>query len=320
MRIVHFEKEGVSGIAADDGLGWFGVTEREGGFPGTLPELIAQGADLLRTGRDLLVMQAIDLNAIRILPPVPNPSKILCVGLNYDDHLEESGLNKPVYPESFARFATSLIAHREPIRQPFESFTLDYEAELAVVIGRRGRRISRDRALDYVAGYSLFNDATIREFQLRTPQWTMGKNFDATGAFGPWLVTPDALPAGAQGLHVRGRLNGRVMQDASTDQLIFSVPALIEMISVAISQEPSDVIITGTPGGVGAARKPPAFMQPGDVFEVEIERLGVLSNPVHRELQEEAPGSMRKLFSATPGAHGTGRWAAKVRCSLRFSG
>ncbi len=291
MRIAHFEKEGVPGIAADDGLGWFGVTEREGGFPGTLPELIAQGADLLRTGRDLLLMHAIDLNKMQILPPVPNPSKILCVGLNYDDHLEESGLKKPVYPEIFARFATSLIAHREPILQPFESLTLDYEAELAVVIGRRGRRIKRDKALEYVAGYSLFNDATIREFQLRTPQWTMGKNFDATGAFGPWLVTPDALPRGARGLRIQGRLNGRVMQDASTDQLIFGVPALIEMISVAITLEPGDVIITGTPGGVGAARRPPVFMQPGDIFEVEIEGMGVLSNPVQRGLQEEAPRS-----------------------------
>jgi 2-keto-4-pentenoate hydratase/2-oxohepta-3-ene-1,7-dioic acid hydratase in catechol pathway len=289
MRIVHFEKGGAAGIAADDGSGWHGLTEHESGFPGTLPELVAQGADLLRTGRDLLPRQAVDLNAVRILPPVPKPPKILCVGLNYDDHLEESGLKKPVYPEIFARFATSLLAHGQPIRQPPESSTLDYEAELAVVIGRSGRRIDRDKALDHVAGYSLFNDATIREFQLRTPQWTMGKNFDGTGAFGPWLVTPDALPPGARGLRIQGRLNGRVMQDASTGRLIFDVPALIAMISAAISLEPGDVIITGTPGGVGAARKPPVFMQPGDVFEVEIERMGILSNPVQRESEDEAP-------------------------------
>jgi acylpyruvate hydrolase len=288
MRIVHFEKGGIPGIAADAGSGWHGLTERESGFPGTLPQLIAQGADLLRTGKDLLPHHAIDLDAIRILPPVPKPPKILCVGLNYDDHLEESGLKKPVYPEIFARFATSLIAHREPIRLPPESSMLDYETELAVVIGRGGRRIPRERALDHVAGYSLFNDATIRDFQLRTPQWTMGKNFDATGAFGPWLVTSDALPSGASGLRIQGRLNGRVMQDTSTDRLIFGVAALIEMISVAISLEPGDVIITGTPGGVGAARKPPVFMQPGDVFEVEIEGMGVLSNPVQRESEEEA--------------------------------
>jgi acylpyruvate hydrolase len=283
MRIVNFETAGVPGIAANDGSGWHGLTARESGFPGTLPELIAQGADLLRMGRGLLAMHAIELNAVRILPPVQKPPKIICVGLNYDDHLEESGLKKPVYPEIFARFATSLIAHRDPIARPPESSSLDYEAELAVVIGRGGRRIQPEVALDHVAGYSLFNDATIREFQLRTPQWTMGKNFDATGAFGPWLVTPDAVPPGAHGLRIQGRLNGRVMQDSNTDRLIFSVSALIDMISVAMSLGPGDVIITGTPGGVGAARKPPVFMRAGDVFEVEIQGMGVLSNSVQDE-------------------------------------
>jgi len=280
MRIVHFETGGVPGIAADEGSGWHGLTQRDVGFPGTLPELIAQGADLLRIGRSLGQSPAIDLNAVRLLPPVPVPSKILCAGLNYDDHLEESGLKKPAYPDIFVRFATSLIAHQEPIRRPRESIALDYEAELAVVIGKPGRRIPQEQALDHVAGYSLFNDASVRDFQLRTPQWTMGKNFDGTGSFGPWLVTPDAVPPGARGLRIQGRLNGRVMQDARTDLLIFSVPALIEMISVAMSLERGDVIVTGTPGGVGAARKPPVFMQPGDIFEVEIEGLGVLTNPV----------------------------------------
>ena len=280
MRIVNFETRGVPGIAADEGSGWHGLTQRDSGFPGTLPELIAQGADLLHIARSLGPSPAIDLSTVRLLPLVPVPPKILCVGLNYDDHLEESGLKKPAYPEIFARFATSLIAHQEPIRRPRESTALDYEAELAVVIGKPGRRISREQALEHVAGYSLFNDATVRDFQLRTPQWTMGKNFDGTGSFGPWLVTPDSVPPGAQGLRIQGRLNGRVMQDARTDQLIFSVPALIEMISVAISLERGDVIITGTPGGVGAARKPPVFMKPGDIFEVEIEGIGVLTNPV----------------------------------------
>jgi 2-keto-4-pentenoate hydratase/2-oxohepta-3-ene-1,7-dioic acid hydratase in catechol pathway len=283
MRIVHFENGADRGIAADDGSGWRGLSERESGFPGVLPELIARGADLQRAGKSLLSMREIDLGTVRILPPVPNPPKIICVGLNYDDHLQETGLEKPVYPEIFARYATSLIAHGEAIRRPGESSALDYEAELAVVIGRGGRRIHRDRALDHVAGYSLFNDATIRDFQLRTPQWTMGKNFDSTGAFGPWLVTPDALPPGARGLRIQGRLNGQVMQDAHTDQLIFSVPVLIETISVAMSLEPGDVIVTGTPGGVGAARKPPVFMRPGDVFEVEIEGIGILSNRIEDE-------------------------------------
>jgi acylpyruvate hydrolase len=234
----------------------------------------------LRIGRTLGQSPAVDLKVVRLLPPVPVPPKILCVGLNYDDHLEESGLKKPEYPEIFARFASSLIAHQDPIRRPRESTALDYEAELAVVIGKPGRRIPQEQALDHVAGYSLFNDATVRDFQLRTPQWTMGKNFDGTGSFGPWLVTPDALPPGARGLRIQGRLNGRVMQDARTDLLIFSVPVLIATVSVAMSLERGDVIITGTPGGVGVARKPPVFMQPGDIFEVEIEGLGVLTNPV----------------------------------------
>jgi len=280
MRIVHFEKGGARGIAADEGSGWHGLTQRDSGFPGTLPELIAQGADLLRIGRSLGQSPAIDLNAVRLLPPVPVPPKILAVGLNYDDHLAESGLKKPDYPEIFARFATSLIAHQEPIRRPRESTALDYEAELAVVIGKPGRRIPQEQALDHVAGYSLFNDASLRDFQLRTPQWTMGKNFDGTGSFGPWLVTPDAVPPGARGLRIQGRLNGRVMQDSRTDLLIFSVATLIETISVAMSLERGDVIITGTPGGVGAARKPPVFMKAGDIFEVDIEGLGVLTNPV----------------------------------------
>jgi len=283
MRIAHFETGGVQGIAVDDGSGWHGLTQRDKGFPGTLPELIAQGADLLRAGKDLGQAPTIDLNAVRLLPPVPAPPKILCVGLNYDDHLEESGLKRPVYPEIFGRFATSLIAHQAPIRRPRESTALDYEAELAVVIGKPGRRIPREQALHHVAGYALFNDATIRDFQLRTPQWTMGKNFDGTGAFGPWLVTPDAVPPGASGLRIEGRLNGQVMQESRTDKLIFNVSALIEMISVAMSLERGDVIITGTPGGVGAARKPPVYMKSGDVFEVEIEGIGLLSNVVHDE-------------------------------------
>lgn len=281
MRIVSFEKSGVLGIAVEGGAGWRGLTQRESGFPGTLPELIARGVNLNEMGKRLLSAPTVDVDAVRILPPLTEPPKVICVGLNYDDHLEESGLKKPVYPEIFARYASSLIAHGEPIRRPRESSALDYEAELAVVIGKKGRRIQRDQALDFVAGYSPFNDATIRDFQLRTPQWTMGKNFDGTGAFGPWLVTPDAVPPGAAGLRIQGRLNGRVMQESRTDRLIFGVAVLIELISVAMTLEPGDVIITGTPGGVGAARKPPVYMQPGDVFEVEIEGIGILSNPIH---------------------------------------
>ena len=200
MRIVHFEISGAHGIAANEGSGWHGLTQRDAGFPGTLPALIAQGADLLRIGRSLGQSPAIDLDAVRLLPPVPVPPKILCVGLNYDDHLEESGLKKPAYPEIFARFATSLIAHQEPIRRPRESVALDYEAELAVVIGKPGRASSGSRPsiTSRATGGDLFNDASVRDFQLRTPQWTIGKNFDGTGSFGPWLVTPRCRAAGSR--------------------------------------------------------------------------------------------------------------------------
>ena len=290
MRLVTFQRESYAepGILFEDQL----IGLRGAGFT-DLRALIAGGADALDRAQRWLINppggERIEAATASLLAPIPRPPKIVCIGLNYRDHAAESRMAIPDVPTVFAKFPTAAIGHRQPIVLPKASTKPDYEAEFAVVIGRGGRRIKRDRALDHVAGYSLFNDATIRDFQLRTPQWTMGKNFDGTGAFGPWLVTPDALPPGAHGLRIQGRLNGRVMQESSIDKLIFNVPALIEMISVAISLEPGDVIITGTPGGVGAARKPPVFMQPGDVFEVEIEGMGVLSNSVQLESQEGAP-------------------------------
>jgi 2-keto-4-pentenoate hydratase/2-oxohepta-3-ene-1,7-dioic acid hydratase in catechol pathway len=186
----------------------------------------------------------------------------------------------PDYPTLFARFSSSLVAHEVPIIRPSESERLDYEGELVAVIGKTGRRIAKADALEHVAGYSIFNDASIRDFQLRTPQWTMGKNFDGTGAFGPVIVTADELPAGASGLEIETRLNGQVMQRASTDDLIFDVATLVSLISVGITLEPLDLIVTGTPSGVGAVRNPPVFMKAGDVCEVEIERIGVLRNKI----------------------------------------
>jgi acylpyruvate hydrolase len=280
MCIVNFETRGVPGIAADEGSGWHGLSQSDSGFPGTLPELIAQGSDLLHIGRTLGQSAGIDLKAVQLLPPVPAPPKILCVGLNYEDHLEESGLKKPEYPEIFARFASSLIAHQDPIRRPRESTALDYEAELAVVIGKPGRRIPQEQALDHVAGYSVFNDATVRDFQLRTPQWTMGNNFDGTGSFGPWLVTPDAVPPGARGLHIPGAFEWPCRAGFAHRPAHLQCPGADCNSSVAMSLERGDVIITGTPGGVGAAHKPPVFMKAGDIFEVEIEKVGVLTNPV----------------------------------------
>jgi len=214
---------------------------------------------------------------------VRRPGKIVCVGLNYAAHSRESGHEPPAYPTLFARFASSLVGHETPLVRPRVSSELDYEGELAVVIGRGGRHIPRQAALDHVAGYSLFNDASVRDYQRKTPQWTVGKNFDGTGAFGPCLVTPDELPPGCKGLRLQTRLNGRVMQEASTADMLFDVESLIAAISEVMTLEPGDVLVTGTPEGVGHARKPPVFMAPGDVCEVEVEGLGVLRNTVAAE-------------------------------------
>jgi acylpyruvate hydrolase len=192
-------------------------------------------------------------------------------------------MKAPDYPTLFARFSSSLIAHGEPIVRPRISDNLDYEGELLAVIGKGGRCIPRAAALSHVCGYSIFNDGSIRDFQLRTPQWTVGKNFDNTGPFGPVFVSADELPPGAHGLKIETRLNGRMMQSATTADLIFDVATLVALISEAMTLEPGDLIITGTPAGVGAARKPPVFMRAGDVCEVEIEGIGILRNPIADE-------------------------------------
>lgn len=225
----------------------------------------------------------IDLGTVQLLPPLSAPDKIICIGLNYADHSAESGFQQPEYPTVFARFASSLVAHEAPIVRPRVSEQLDYEGELVAIIGRGGRHIDRANALDHVAGYSLFNDASIRDYQFKSPQWIMGKTFDGTGAFGPEFVTADELPRGAAGLKLQTRLNGAVVQEALTNDLVFDVATLVSLVSVAMTLSPGDLIVTGTPSGVGLARKPPLWMKPGDVCEVEIEGLGVLRNPVAEE-------------------------------------
>ena len=222
----------------------------------------------------------VDLAGVAVLPPLESPGKIICVGLNYVDHATESGMKVPEFPALFARFPSSLIGHGEPLLRPAESVKLDYEGELVAVIGKAGRRIAKADALDHVAGYSIFNDGSVRDFQLQTSQWTMGKNFDGTGAFGPVYVTADELPPGARGLRLQTRLNGEVMQSASTDDLMFDVASLVSLISIGITLLPGDIIVTGTPSGVGAARKPPVFMKAGDICEIEIDRIGVLRNRI----------------------------------------
>jgi 2-keto-4-pentenoate hydratase/2-oxohepta-3-ene-1,7-dioic acid hydratase in catechol pathway len=189
----------------------------------------------------------------------------------------------PEYPTVFARFNTGLVGHGQPLIKPKVSDMFDYESELAVIIGRRGRNISAADALSHVAGYSIFNDGSIRDYQLRTPQWTIGKNFDGTGGFGPDFVTSDELPPGAEGLRMTGRLNGETVQQTLTSDLIFNVEKLVSMISTSMTLEPGDVISTGTPSGVGLSFKPPKMMKAGDVFEIEIEKIGTLRNPVVNE-------------------------------------
>jgi 2-keto-4-pentenoate hydratase/2-oxohepta-3-ene-1,7-dioic acid hydratase in catechol pathway len=218
------------------------------------------------------------------LPPVTRPGKIICVGLNYVDHAAESPYKDvPKYPAFFARFATSLIADGAPIIRPDCSHQLDYEGEIAAIIGKTARHVTEERALDHVAGYAIFNDASIRDYQFLAPQWTPGKNFDDTGAFGPEFVTADELPPGADGLALEVFLNGERMQSANTKDMVFSVAALVAKASEFTTLEPGDVIVTGTPAGVGFARKPPVFMKDGDTIEVHVERLGRLSNPVRNQ-------------------------------------
>lgn len=220
-------------------------------------------------------------SAVRLLPPVPNPGKIICVGLNYVDHaVEIDPRNLPDYPTFFGRMATTLVAHNEPLLRPTVSTKLDFEGEMAVIIGKAGRMIDKSRALGHVGGYALFNEGSVRDYQFRTSQWFLGKNFDGTGAFGPELCTPDELPLGAGGLFLATRVNGRVMQEGSTSDMLFGVAALIASLSEAMTLYPGDVIVTGTPSGVGFAQKPPFFLKPGDVCEIELEGYGVLRNPV----------------------------------------
>jgi 2-keto-4-pentenoate hydratase/2-oxohepta-3-ene-1,7-dioic acid hydratase in catechol pathway len=216
------------------------------------------------------------------LAPVPRPGKLICIGLNYRDHAAESNLPIPEKPVVFSKFATAVIGPGEPVVLPTTSGQVDYEAELAVVIGRRAKHVSASRALDYVLGYTAFNDVSARDFQFADGQWQRGKSCDTFAPMGPKIVTVDRVPDPHK-LFIKLTLNGRTMQDSNTDQLIFGVPALVEFLSQTITLEPGDVIATGTPPGVGFARKPPVFLQPGDKMEVIIENVGTLGTPVIAE-------------------------------------
>ncbi|MDH7485528.1 MAG: fumarylacetoacetate hydrolase family protein [Anaerolineae bacterium] len=220
------------------------------------------------------------LSKVHLGPPVPNPGKIIGVGMNYADHAREQNLPPPKAPILFAKFSTAVIGPGEAITWPAEaSSQVDYEAELAVVIGRRARLVTADEAYDYIAGYTIVNDVTARDVQFGDGQWVRGKSFDTFCPMGPYLVTADEV-GDPHKLAIRCQLNGVVMQDSNTDQLIFDIPMLVEFISRTCTLLPGDVICTGTPHGVGVFRDPPVFLKPGDLVEVEIERIGLLSNPV----------------------------------------
>ncbi|MNS42155.1 Ureidoglycolate lyase [compost metagenome] len=203
--------------------------------------------------------------------------------MNYAEHTKESPYEQPSYPSFFPRFSSTLVGHGEPIIRPRVSEELDFEGELVVIIGTGGRHISKERALEHVAGYAIFNEASVRDYQFKSPQWTIGKNFDATGAFGPTFVTADELPPGASGLKLVTRLNGAIVQQGNTADMIFNVVDLISILSEAVTLEPGDLIVTGTPAGIGWARTPKLFMKPGDLCTVEIEGLGTLSNLIADE-------------------------------------
>lgn len=251
------------------------------GLPATLEELL-QRSDGLDEAREAAgrCEKPLALADLTLLPPLQNPAKAFAIGLNYIDHAAESNFEPPRHPVLFQRFPTSWVAHGAPLVRPRVSTQFDYEAELVAVIGKAGRYIAKEDALEHVAGYSIFNEGSIRDYQFRSGQWLWGKNFDRSGGFGPEFVTADELPAGAKGLQLTCRVNGEVLQSANTDSMIFDVATLVAACSEGMALQPGDMIITGTPSGVGLARKPQVWLKPGDICEVEIEGLGVLRNPV----------------------------------------
>jgi 2-keto-4-pentenoate hydratase/2-oxohepta-3-ene-1,7-dioic acid hydratase in catechol pathway len=278
MRVAKVSRGGQVGVAVQTEAGIKAVFSDDA--PSDLDALIASGTGLAKAAEAAADGETVAEHDLIFLPPLVKASKIICLGLNYKDHAAEGGFQVPEFPTIFARFSSSLIGHGAPIIKPSFSDQLDYEGELVAVIGKRGKNIAKDAALDHVAAYSVFNDGSVRDYQMKTPQWTAGKNFDDTGAFGPWLVTPDELPAGATGLRIETRLNGHTVQSASTSDMVFDVADTIALLSTFLTLEAGDVLVMGTPSGIGLARKPPLFMKDGDVCEVEIEKVGLLVNPI----------------------------------------
>jgi 2-keto-4-pentenoate hydratase/2-oxohepta-3-ene-1,7-dioic acid hydratase in catechol pathway len=284
MKLMMFEKAGGAALGLVEGASVIDLAAADASLPKDLAALIAAGPAALGKAKAAAAKAPaaakLPLASVKAALPIARPPKFICVGLNYALHAKEGGHPIPTYPSFFLRVPTSLTAPGAPVLRPKSSIQLDYECELTIVIGKGGRHIPEAKALDHVFGYTLFNDVSVRDFQRKTTQWMPGKNFDSTGPLGPWVVTADELPPGASGLRITTRVNGETMQDSNTSDMIFSTANIIATLSEFMTLEPGDVIATGTPSGVAHARKPPAWMKAGDTVEVEVEGIGVLSNPI----------------------------------------
>lgn len=286
MKFTTFHRNGQDRLGLIDGDHVIDLNAAQPQVNADLRLALKSGVDLAQAAKHALASSAerLPMSGLTLSPLMPEPGKIICLGLNYFDHAKEGGRDKPEYPWFFLRSASSLLAPNADAMLPKVSERLDYEAELAVVIGKTMKHATLDNALACVFGYSCFNDISVRDYQKKTPQWTIGKNFDKTGGFGPVLVTADELPVGAVGLKIQSRLNGQVMQDANTRDMIWGVAETIKLLTECMTLEPGDLIIMGTPAGVGQARTPPVWMTNGDTVEIEIEHIGVLRNKIQNEV------------------------------------
>lgn len=283
MKIASFTHQGQDSYGVVQGNQIIDLGSMKAVLGADLKEVIARNRLVDLAESDLSELPRLDIADITFLPVIGNPGKILCIGINYATHVRETGRDMPTYPMIFTRFADSQTAHEQAILRPTASHKLDFEGELAVVIGKTARHVKQAEALDFVAGYSCYNDGSVRDWQKHTIQFVPGKNFPQTGGFGPWLVTADEIQ-NPQDLELTTRLNGQVMQHTSTSDMIFDVCKLIEYCSTFTELAPGDVIVSGTTGGVGAFREPPVWMQPGDIVEVEISSIGILRNTIVDEI------------------------------------
>ena len=288
MRLLAFQNNGEQRIGLLQGDQVVDLSIAAPDLPGELVEIIEGGDDclkMIKTAQEVANPESlVPIDKLDWLPPTRKAGKIICLGLNYAAHAAEGGHERPEYPSFFMRGNSSLVAHGKPIIRPIASETLDYEAELVAIVGKKAKHVKQEDALDYIWGYSVFNEASIRQYQRKTAQWTIGKNFDNTGGFGPIVVTADELPPGADGLQIQTRLNGEVLQNATTDMMLFNVKETVELLTESLTLEPGDLLVMGTPSGVGHARKPPLWMKAGDICEIEIESIGILRNPIEDEI------------------------------------